>query len=241
MAIALLDALSLRANSRWHDFIDAIDEEQPYIAHVGAGWALARLPWHRYRPETRIMGYDRLLRWLLIDGFGFHEGYFFLCPKTFAVRKGPLLSPYGKRAYDQGLGRSLWFTCGADISRLPTAIAAFSEERRPDLWSGIGLACAYAGGMAEESLDLFVSNAAPHSGHLKQGIAFGVEARKLAGIDTEATHYVCERLCLRSVDQVSSIVRSAKAEASTRPDAEDLPAYELWRTKVRNQLEGVAA
>src|SRR3712207_8380154 len=54
---------------------------------------------------------------------------------------------------DQGLGRSLWFVQGADVRRIPATVNAFPAERRPDLWSGLGLACGYAGGRTRAEVD----------------------------------------------------------------------------------------
>src|SRR5206468_3903957 len=55
-----------------------IAPDHPYMAHVGAGWALARLGLARFGSTRRraFERMDRVLRWLAIDGYGFHEGYF---------------------------------------------------------------------------------------------------------------------------------------------------------------------
>jgi hypothetical protein len=43
------------------------------MVHIGAGWTLARL---FGRAEHYLATKDSLLRWLVVDGYGFHEGYF---------------------------------------------------------------------------------------------------------------------------------------------------------------------
>jgi len=58
------------------------------------------------------------------------------------------LSPYARRVFDHGLGRSIWFSqgqCGAHLYHY----RSFPENRRADLWSGIGLACTYAAGVVD--------------------------------------------------------------------------------------------
>ena len=50
------------------------------------------------------------------------------------------------------MGRGLWFIKGMDIEEIAKTISTFEEERRPYLWSGIGLASAYAGGVTAEQL-----------------------------------------------------------------------------------------
>src|SRR5947199_74099 len=53
---------------------------------------------------------------------------------------------YFLRAVDQGIGRALWFIHGAQALDVAAAVASFAEHRRPDLWSGVGLAATFAGG-----------------------------------------------------------------------------------------------
>ncbi len=71
---------------------------------------------------------DPLLGWLVVDGFGFHEGYFHWRRQLDPAAVRPPLSLYGKKAFDQGLGRSLWFVEGTDIHRISSRIARFSAR-----------------------------------------------------------------------------------------------------------------
>src|SRR5262245_60127955 len=96
---------------------------------------------------------DPLLRWLAVDGYGFHEAYFHH-PRRVTLGEGPRrLTGYERRAYDQGLGRGMWFVEGADVGRLSDTIRRFAESRRADLWGGAGLACAYAGGVYDAAIE----------------------------------------------------------------------------------------
>src|ERR1019366_7282690 len=110
MALALRDMLlpgsrTLTALMRGHG------SRHVYMLHIGAGWALARLPW-RPRIENAIQSFDPLLRWLVVDGFGFHEGYFHWRDDEPPVPPAGLTRE-GLHAFDQGLGRALWFKqCG---------------------------------------------------------------------------------------------------------------------------------
>jgi hypothetical protein len=142
MALALLDLLAPWRN-RLGGFIRGGGAAHVYMLHVGAGWALARL---RRPLREAPAGMDPLLGWLAADGYGFHEGYFH--PRR-TVEEGAVprrVTGYARRAFDQGLGRSLWFVQGACAARIAAAVARFGPARRADLWSGVGLACAYAGG-----------------------------------------------------------------------------------------------
>src|SRR6185503_18765465 len=108
----LLDRLRL-TRRRFADFVSGPGASHVYMLYVGAGWAIARLPWLRSNPDRAIRHFDPLLGWLAVDGYGFHEGYFHW-PESIDRRRLPRgLSGYARCAFDQGLGRSLWFVEGA--------------------------------------------------------------------------------------------------------------------------------
>lgn len=138
MALALLDALIPGRRNRLARLLTGPGDAHAYIIHVGAGWILARLPLAPERLLARLE--DPVLRWLALDGYGFHEG-FFRWPRFVERREIPRkLRGYARRGFDQGLGRSLWFVDGADVRLIPRTISSFPDDRQPDLWSGVGLA-----------------------------------------------------------------------------------------------------
>jgi len=148
MALTILDGMLPAGGRRLDRFVTGPAAHQAYTAHVGAGWAMARLP---RLLQSRVQSRDPLLRWLALDGYGFHEAYF-RTPLVVAAQRPPRLpiawrtrARDARHVVDQGIGRALWFVCGADTGRLAETIAGFALERRPDLWSGVGLAAAYAG------------------------------------------------------------------------------------------------
>jgi hypothetical protein len=229
MALGLLDALSPWSKNRLSRLF-AVADRYTYLLHVGAGWALARVG----RLEgTRFHQLDPLLKWLALDGVGFHDG--FMRPGTDApTGPRPGMSAYAARVFDQGVGRSLWFTARAQSSAIIERIAAADVRRRPDLWSGVGLACAYAGGVtATEIRQLQDACGALHA-HLAQGVAFAAEAhvRGLGGVPPH-TERACDAICGMRAAQAAAVARDCALEL-TSTGAE--PAYETWRTRVRQRL-----
>ena len=156
--------------------------------HVGLGWALARL---RRSVTSHLARLDPLLRWLVIDGYGFHEGYFDW-PRY--IERQAILShmdQYERRVFDQGLGRSIWFVKGADVAAVASAIDGFPSTRRDDLWSGVGLACAYAGGCERAAIESLRAAADGHLPSLAQGVAFAAKTRQRAANLNPHTEIVC--------------------------------------------------
>ena len=163
MGLTVLDGLKPWRRSRLSAFIAGPGAGHVYMVHVGMGWAIARLPWLRFNLTKYLQRLHPLFRWLTLDGYGFHEGYF-NWPRYVENQQAPRrLSAYALRAFDQGLGRSLWFSEGADVARIPTTIEKFAFHRRADLWSGIGLACAYAGGASANTIEVLREEATSYS------------------------------------------------------------------------------
>jgi hypothetical protein len=229
MALGLLDALSPWSKHRLSRLF-ALAGGYTYLLHVGAGWALARVG----RLEgARFHQLDPLLKWLALDGVGFHDG--FMRPGTGApIGPRPGMSAYAARVFDQGVGRSLWFTARAQSNAIIDRIAAAPVQRRPDLWSGVGLACAYAGGVTIAEIRQLQSACGALRAHLAQGVAFAAAAH-MRGLGRVPPHteVASEAICGMRAAQAAAVARDC-ASGLTSSAAE--PAYETWRTRVRERL-----
>lgn len=233
MALTMLDHLAPVNGGRFHRFLKGAGAAHTYMLHVGAGWALARLPWLRWRVGAFISSLDPLAGWLALDGYGFHQGYFYWPDSVRRHAVPRAVSGYARCAFDQGLGRSLWFVEGADAARIGSAIAAFPPTRRPDLWSGVGLACAYAGGRNELHLALLRETAGPHLPQAAQGAAFAAKARRHAGNPAPQTELACNVLCGCSAETAADITDRALLNL---PTDGPVPAYEIWRRRIQDRL-----
>ena len=234
MGLTLLDGLTPWRPSRLRDFIAGPGAGHVYMVHVGAGWAIAKLPWLRFKLTKYLQQLHPLFRWLVLDGYGFHEGYF-NWPRYVEDQRVPRrLSAYGLRVFDQGLGRSLWFIEGADVERIPATIKKFSVHRRADLWSGIGLACAYAGGANANALELLRKAAASYSPHMAQGVAFAAKTRELAGNPADHTDLACRIFAGLPAIQAAAITDESLKDL---PADNKEPAYEIWRERIRSRLD----
>ncbi|OOC57008.1 enediyne biosynthesis protein [Nocardiopsis sinuspersici] len=238
MGFALLDGF-LPGSTRARSFIDGPGAPHVYMAYIGIGWAMARLPRPLW-PDTKAL--DPLLRWLVHDGYGFHQAYFHtgryvhrqLRDHSAARRTGD--GPYALRAADQGIGRALWFVAGADAVRAVGLVDSFPPERRSDLWAGIGLAATYAGGTDEADLRRLCRGAGEHRWFLAQGGAFAAEARVRSGLVVPACESGTRVLCGMGVGRAARLCRDLRpgpAEAEADPAR---PPYESWRVRLAEEL-----
>ena len=230
MGLALLDYFTPWNRCRWSNFLEGAGKAHPYMVYVGAGWAMARLPKHYGKTFTRR---SPLLGWLAIDGYGFHEGYFHWSRYASGQTSANGCSGYSGRVFNQGLGRSLWFVKGADIELIGKAIASFPQASRADLWSGVGLACAYAGVLCRERLEELRQIGSDYLPQIAQGIAFAVKTRLVAGNMAPHTELACRVLCGVSPEVAATITVEALNGLPTHsPEA----AYEGWRQRIQSRF-----
>lgn len=224
MGLALADWLT--PGRRMFDaYIAGPARPHEYMAWVGLGWALARLP---VSPERALARHHNLNKWLALDGYGFHEGYFHWPRSVRGQRRPRRLTPEAAQVFDQGLGRSLWFVCGTKPLSVATAIGLFPAPRQPDLWAGVGLAAAYAGDAGRIGWQTLRERAGAQGCALAQGVVFAAQARRRAGLELAETDLACAELLGLSVPAAASI-----AVQTVPPDAHSLQAYQRWRLAIQ--------
>jgi enediyne biosynthesis protein E3 len=235
MALAVRDGMRLSGRHWVRDLLASRGANHVYMAYIGVGWAMARLPKVRWRA---IEAPDPVLRWLALDGYGFHQAYF----RTEKYVGGqyqdriPGWDPrYAPRACDQGMGRALWFINGSDVQRLASCIEAFPQSRRGDLWAGAGLASVYAGGVDGGELSDMIRLAGPYRSNAAQGAAFAAATRLRAGLVVPGTELGVRVHCNMSVEQAAAVTDDALAGLPA--DAGGLPQYEVWRERIRKHFE----
>lgn len=224
MAMVILDSVS-PGNARFRRFASGAGKNHIYMLHVGAGWACARLPWRRFRLESSLRKFDPLLRWLAVDGFGFHEGYFYGPQRARRRIARTRVTAHARHVFYQGLGRSLWFSCAASIPAIAGNISSMAPDFQGDAWSGVGLACTYAGGIPQNEIEELRSASGPHKAWVAQGAAFAARARQLAGNVTPHTEAASAILCDLSVDHAAALCE----EALGLLDPQHSSPYQQWR------------
>lgn len=230
VGLAALDCLWHRKN-RTAALATGPGARHVFGIYLGAGMCLGRI---RRNPETfrKRLG-DPLLSWIVLDGYGFYRG-FFAYQRHVVRRHVPLhLQGYGLRVFDQGVGRAIWFASDADVERVAETIEAFSPQRQADLWSGVGFACGYSGGIERKAIEALPAAAGQHRGHLAVGAAISAKARHLGGNPASQNELACEVLC-----GTSSLQASAIADAAVRnlPSGNAVPAHALWRQRVLQEF-----
>lgn len=239
MAYALQDLLTPWRPSLLLEFVEGPASDHDYIALVGAGLAVARVPrglaaWSRRSEEI-----DPLVSWCAWDGVGFYDGIFrprrALDPRREAPRSLPRVA---RPLYDAGLGRCLWWREGADPARIAAKISAFADERRSEMWCGIGIAAAYAGGVDAAVIDRLADAAGEHRADLFSGVPFATRMRQKGANPSPWTDFVTRRWLDCDCDRASLLLVTAVDHALAQKPIRERKLGDAY-SQVRRKLVAV--
>lgn len=173
--------------------------------YVGLGWAIAKsnLPF-----LTTIKKIDSKFYFRIADGCGYYDGSF-KHRRTVTNKELPVYLPAAAMPmYDQGVGRSIWYTEKADLHKICSKIETFATARHADLWRGVGIAVAYVGGCDDADLKILFQYAATNGFQLACGAALAARSRTMANTMTNDTNR-CSRLWYALTADDSAIANEA--------------------------------
>lgn len=177
----------------WQQFA----QESPLHAtqvHIGLGWALAQTASaaavEPHSPSTyaipnltsALSQVDTAYVVKVLDGLGYWHGLF-QRRQTIRTQQVPVfITEAHQSGFDQGVGRAMWYIVKGDVTKVARIIAHFAEERRPDLWQGIGVACIYVGGCPQNMIAEIKQAASPYHNQVENGMRSAKESMRIAGI-----------------------------------------------------------
>lgn len=231
LGLAALDVLMPTKRRTW---ALATGPGEPYIygIYLGAGMALARMRVDAEKFRRRLQ--DPVFGWVVMDGYGFHQGFFAHEKYVTHQRLPRRLHGYSRRVFDHGMGRSIWFSFSADVERVRTAIDAFAESRQGDLWEGVGLACGYTGGVEREAVERLREAAGRRHPHLAVGAAMSASIRHRVGNPVHHNDFASQVLCGMPSAASAALVDELQEGLPADPDT---PAYALWRERIRRRFD----
>ncbi len=222
MGSALVDSIPFR-RPMLGKFRERFEARYPLLVNAGTGLAMSKLSW---REKAIVGALDPFYRWMAYDGMGYHNVYF-QQEKTLNRPKRKL-EGYASRAYDQGVGRGIWFVSGADIGKAAALAGSMAADRQADIWSGIGLASCYAGPADDNVFLDGYRLAGPNGEWFAQGIALACSARISDQSMPETIRAAIKTLWGMEPEALAALVEELRQSnaAGTRSDR---PRYEAWR------------
>ncbi|TQV86159.1 DUF1702 family protein [Exilibacterium tricleocarpae] len=231
MSVSIIDA-TLRAFSQRKQYLEflKISQSYKYLFYVGIGWTFAKIPWSR---SLLFKGMHPLLRWLALDGWGFHDTFFYT--KRIVTARKIRFRGASRSVYLQGVGRAMWFVHCGSPERIHQQILTWPVEAQGELWSGIGLAAVYAGTYNDspDIPDRLLSASSRYRRDFAQGCAFAACARALEGRCDDYVNDVSLLVTGRTQSDLADICRSFEAKFSGEGTPE---SYQKWRHSVRSTI-----
>jgi hypothetical protein len=235
MGLYALDIFSIQKKNRFWKYIDEKEKKHEYMSYIGAGLTCG--VFNASFKKVIDKGCP-MSACLVIDGVGFYYAMF-KTKKTlqkFYIPKSIKNNSFYLERYDNGIGRALWFYNSGEPERIQKTISTFSEERRPAIWSGIGLAAAYAGGVSLAKIKRLKELSEKHSLMLGQGVLLAAHTRYTAGnpqkdentvvILTGATGKECHEIALQH-----------KRVLEGKKQIEGKPSFQFFLENIRNWLQ----
>ncbi|MBK5286721.1 MAG: DUF1702 family protein [Bacteroidia bacterium] len=208
MSSAIKDFSSGNELKLWNSLL-SISLHHAGQVHIGLGWAIAEV---RPGDLSFMKTINPKIEFRVWDGSGYYDGIFRQRQTFQNQTRQENISENNFRAYDEGVGRSVWYNCKGDAAKVTDMIQTFSTARHADLWRGVGIACSYVGGADETILKKLFSLAQNNSVQLSIGAAMVAKSRTHANIITKDVELACNVWCNLSVQ--GAMFLAVKAESS---------------------------
>lgn len=210
MELALKDFSEGDNITKWNALLEKSKKHACQI-YIGMGWAIAKEQ-RKSLPFIESLNSNMLYR--IWDGCGYYDGIF----RQRQVIKGQIRLEYIEEknysAYDEGLGRSIWYLNKGDVAKVSEMIQNFSSARHSDLWRGIGIACSYVGGFDEQTLNSLVPSAGQYSSQLGIGAAMVAKSRIDADSLTNEIELACSVFNQLTAEEAMKITVKHKSDSN---------------------------
>lgn len=161
MGVALANSMEI-----WKVYAEKTAKHATQV-HIGLGWAIAE---GQMNLASTLSEIEPEMQVKVLDGYGYWNGLF---QRRTTIRTQQIpenITPEYQSGFDQGVGRAIWYATKGEVDKVANIINHFAEDRRPNLWQGIGVASTYVGGCSDELIADLKSAAGEFRTNLEKGI-----------------------------------------------------------------------
>ena len=171
MGVAIQNSLGT-----WNKYAKAAEKHATQV-HIGLGWAIAE---GQMNLASTLSEIEPDFQVKVLDGYGYWHVLFRrrLTIRTQTIPKN-ITSEY-QSGFDQGIGRTIWYITKGEVAKVVNIINHFSEDRRANLWQGIGVASTYVGGCSDELIGELKSASSEFKKNFETGIESAESSLKRA-------------------------------------------------------------
>ncbi|MCF8277991.1 MAG: DUF1702 family protein [Flavobacteriales bacterium] len=183
MGVALTNDLET-----WKAYSKASEKHATQV-HIGLGWAIAqgqppKSPEGGLDLASTLSQTETEYHVKVLDGYGYWNGLF---SRRLTIRSQSIpenITPEFQAGFDQGVGRAIWYITKGEVDKVLNIINHFPENRRANLWQGIGVASTYVGGCSDELIAELKSAAGVFKMNFERGIEAAEGSMKEASLNT---------------------------------------------------------
>lgn len=235
MGLYALDIFSFPRKKKFWNFIEGVGNNHEYMSYIGAGLTCAVFNSN----FEKILDKGSETCWLTLDGLGFYYAMFKTSKgigKQYVPKKIKNNAFYLDR-YDNGVGRAAWFYASGEPKKILETINQFPESRRGPIWSGIGLAATYAGGVSADKLKLLRKLSGKHYLQLAQGSMLASHTRFTAGNPSPYTD-MCSRILVgKSSEECEQVASRYKAQLASEKFIDGVPSFKIFLQNLRSWIK----
>lgn len=235
MGLHALDTFSFSKKKQFWSFIEGEGNHHEYMSYIGAGLTCAVFK----KPFKKLLDKGSVTSWLALDGIGFYYAMF-KTPKVLAdvyVPKKIKADAFYLDRFDNGVGRALWFYASGEPQKIADTIKQFPESRRGPIWSGVGLAATYAGGVTEEKLRKLRALSGEHCLQLGQGSILAIHTRFTAGNPSTYNKMATAVLVGSTAEECEKIASAYKAKLEEKKYIDGVPSFKIFLQNVRQWIK----
>jgi hypothetical protein len=226
MSRALLDISLGTGLHHWLRF-GQITRHHSVQVHIGLGWAFSQ----QLSPLTLIHDLPPIAQARVLDGYGYYDGMFRSRASIRTKTIPEVISGNNLRAYDQGLGRSLWYSAKGNLALLIKSLEGFADSRMPDLWRGIGIAISYVGGCDTDLLKSVLDHAGSYRVFLASGAVLLARARAHADTPDVGAELACSVWCHMTTVEAVMLMDESEPKDTSKENA-----YFVWLDSIENEI-----
>ena len=195
MAITIQSIEAEDGLQRWSEFLDSNPKYTTQIT-IGLGWAIGEKD---FSPDSVLGRLNSMTQARAMDGFGYFMGLFRrrISIRTQQIPEG--ISDDLQLAFDQGIGRSLWYISKGDLEMLERMMDSFPEYRQKHMWRGIGVACPVVGGSDAQHLKDLKQLSGEYRTQLDTGCALAARSSVASNSENRFLDDACELWLNRSM------------------------------------------
>jgi len=227
MGYAMYDKHNYGELNVWKKYMKQFGLKYGGFIRTGLGWTLAK--WNEI-DYSFLKDHDPLSHWRFFDGWAYHDAIF---KKSLIVaqmkRVSNLPSKYFS-AYDQGIGRNLWYLSKGEINPLLELTSKFDVDRQEHLWRGIGIAIIYVGAYDQKYFTEVYKASESFKIQFKTGCAMAFNSLKYSESSNQDLESTSKLLFNKSVSEVIKMIEISESNIES-----DDP-YNQWLKKMNEQF-----